>query len=188
MKKKKNETKIQVQRLARLQKKDLRIIHTNTYLQQSGHKQSAETTQVKRGRQRTKADYSRFARSWHVLWTFCYSCSTSDLHLSRGGEPATWICPISELSHSWIPKTGIRSELELVDPRAAPDAPGVAPASTASACATHVDTDTSRTSTANVDVTWASGRAPRRGCARGTGVAKKEGMQAVALGDAGGQQ
>ena len=31
-----------------LQKKDLRIIHTHTYLQQNGHEQSAETIQVRR--------------------------------------------------------------------------------------------------------------------------------------------
>ena len=47
--KNKNETNIQVQRLPTLQKKDLRIIHTNTYLQQNGHEQSAETIQVKTG-------------------------------------------------------------------------------------------------------------------------------------------
>ena len=57
--KNKKETKMQVQRLTRLQKKDLRIIHTNTYLQQNGHEQSAETVHVKRRRQRRKADYSR---------------------------------------------------------------------------------------------------------------------------------
>ena len=52
------DTKIQVQRLTRLQKKGLRIIHTNAYRQQNGHEQSAETIQVKRRRQRRKADYS----------------------------------------------------------------------------------------------------------------------------------
>ena len=57
--KNKNETKIQVQRLTRLEKNDLRLIHTNTYLQQNGHEQSADTIQVKRRRQRRKADYSR---------------------------------------------------------------------------------------------------------------------------------
>ena len=51
--------KIQVQKLTRLQKNDLRLIHTNTYLQQNGHVQSAETIHVKRRRQRRKADYSR---------------------------------------------------------------------------------------------------------------------------------
>ena len=53
-----NKTKIQVLRLTRLQKNDLRLGHTNTYLQQNGHEQIAETIQVKRRRQRRKADYS----------------------------------------------------------------------------------------------------------------------------------
>ena len=60
--KNKNESEIQVQRLTRLQKNDLRLGHANTYLQQNGHEQSAETIEVKRRRQRRKADYSSFSR------------------------------------------------------------------------------------------------------------------------------
>ena len=62
--KSKNETKIQVQKLPRQLQNNLRLIHTNTYLQQNGHEQSPEPIQVKRRRQRRKGRLFQIGIVW----------------------------------------------------------------------------------------------------------------------------
>ena len=147
--------------LTRLQKKDLRIIHTNTYLRQNGHEQSAETTQVERRRQRTKAevipDFPGVGR--------CYE------HSVTLAQPQTCI---TERARARRPPSGARRAWRRA---------GFVRISTRNT-RRHGHVTHSRTSTALQIST--SPLFELRGCA--PRESQKKRRQAVALDDAGGQQ